>query len=257
MANSVQPKMKTRPKVLKSQRIPELMAADIRRRVLRGELKEGDSLPPETELMNEYGVSRPSLREALRILESEQLIEVRRGGIGGALVRRPDLDVATRQFGFVLQDRGATIADVHRTRCIIEPSALAELAVKISPKQLTELHKRLEDASEFIGEPIPYARALEEIRERMVEMTGAIALSLIMKLLGDVVQKHTTAIEGISQAQSTKLHRLNQKSYKKLLDLISAGDRQGAKDYWEEHLADVGRNTLGRNADKPIIDLEG
>src|ERR1700722_16313135 len=71
----------SRSSVVRTQRIPQLMANDIRRRILRGELKAGEALPAEAELMAQYGISRPTLREALRILESEQLIVVRRGGI--------------------------------------------------------------------------------------------------------------------------------------------------------------------------------
>ena len=63
-------------------RIPkmaELVAAHLRRQIVRGDLQEGDALPPETVLMEQFGVSRPTLREAFRVLESEALISVRRG----------------------------------------------------------------------------------------------------------------------------------------------------------------------------------
>ena len=63
-------------------RIPKaavIVAGEIRRRIVRGELKEGDALPSETELMRFFDVSRPTLREAMRILEAESLIAVKRG----------------------------------------------------------------------------------------------------------------------------------------------------------------------------------
>jgi DNA-binding FadR family transcriptional regulator len=53
----------------------ELVAAKIRRQIVNGELAEGTALPPEAELVSRYGVSRPTLQEAFRILESELLIE--------------------------------------------------------------------------------------------------------------------------------------------------------------------------------------
>ncbi|EIV96383.1 transcriptional regulator, partial [Frankia sp. QA3] len=52
----------------------ELVAAHLRRQIVRGELHEGDALPPEAVLMEQFGVSRPTLREAFRVLESEALI---------------------------------------------------------------------------------------------------------------------------------------------------------------------------------------
>ena len=64
----------------------ELIAAQLRRQIVRGVLKPGQTLPPETQLMEHFGVSRPTLREAFRILEAETLISVRRGSRGGAKV---------------------------------------------------------------------------------------------------------------------------------------------------------------------------
>src|SRR3954452_19976117 len=106
----------------------ELVASHLRRQIVRGELKEGDALPPETALMEHFGVSRPTLREAFRVLESEQLISVRRGARGGARVHAPDGDVAARYAGLVLQFRGATLEDVYDARKAIELPAVRRLA---------------------------------------------------------------------------------------------------------------------------------
>ena len=62
----------------------ELVTAQLRSQIVRGDLREGDALPPEATLMTQFGVSRPTLREAFRVLESEALISVRRGARGGA-----------------------------------------------------------------------------------------------------------------------------------------------------------------------------
>src|ERR671938_440852 len=99
----------------------ELVAAELRRQIVRGELKEGDALPPETNLMEQFGVSRPTLREAFRVLESEALITVRRGVQGGARVSAPDPEVAARYAGLILEYRGATLGDVYRAAAVIEP----------------------------------------------------------------------------------------------------------------------------------------
>jgi len=79
-------------------RIPrqELIATHLRRRILRGEIAAGDTLPPEVELMAQFGVSRSTLRETFRILETESLISVWRGSRGGAQVTSPELSVAAR-----------------------------------------------------------------------------------------------------------------------------------------------------------------
>jgi DNA-binding FadR family transcriptional regulator len=70
--------------VLRAPKTAELIASYIRGQIVRGDLKTGDALPSETVLMEMFGVSRPTLREAFRILEAESLISVRRGARGGA-----------------------------------------------------------------------------------------------------------------------------------------------------------------------------
>ena len=109
---------------LRPMRLPkmaELIADRLRRQIVRGELREGDALPPESELLERFDVSRPTLREAFRVLESESLITVRRGAHGGARVQVPNIDVAARFAGFILEHRETTLDDVYQSRILIEP----------------------------------------------------------------------------------------------------------------------------------------
>lgn len=238
---------------IRTQRIPQQVAADIRKRILRGEIGAGDALPAEAELMAQYGIARPTLREALRVLEAERFIVVRRGGLGGALVQRPDLDAAARQFGYVLQDRGVTLADVHRARTLIEPPALAALAGTATPEQLAELRARLAEAQAFIGEPLSYSGATEAIRERIVEMTGATTVALLMRMLRELVQRHTAATGGAPHEGWARLQKLSLRAHEKLVALIAAGDPAAAEAFWREHLAEVERHQ-GRAAAMRVID---
>src|ERR1700739_234526 len=117
-----------------------MLAAHLRRQIVLGELKEGDQLPSESVLMEQFGVSRPTLREAFRILEAEGAITVRRGGRGGARgraagsgavtgrraarggarVRLRGIGCAARQVGLVLQYRGTLLSDVYEIRTVLE-----------------------------------------------------------------------------------------------------------------------------------------
>ena len=99
----------------------EMVASQLRRQIVLGERKEGDQLPPKSVLMEQFGVSRPTLREAFRILEAEGAITVRRGVRGGARVQAPDIGVAARQVGLLLQYRGALLSDVYEVRAVLEP----------------------------------------------------------------------------------------------------------------------------------------
>src|SRR4051794_7135593 len=107
----------------------ELVARRLRRMIVEGQLREGDFLPNEAALMERFGVSRPTLREAFRIMESESLIELRRGSRTGARVTIPGAAAVARPAGLQLQLGGATLADVYVARSAIEPAAVRLLAL--------------------------------------------------------------------------------------------------------------------------------
>src|SRR5882672_227305 len=111
----------------------EMVAAELRRQIITGQLKPGDKLHPENVLQEEFAISRPTLREALRLLESESLITISRGKHGGARVSSIDLGAAARQVAVYLQIEGATLQDVWLARTIIEPPAVGLLAERRNP----------------------------------------------------------------------------------------------------------------------------
>src|SRR5207248_3210260 len=134
------PETPTMDAPLRVPKTAELVAARLRRRIVEGELLEGDALPPEAALREMFGVSRPTLREAYRVLESEGLIEVHRGARGGARVRVPNDEAAARYAGLVLQHRGTTVADVCAVRSIIEPVCASMLAARHDAADIARLH---------------------------------------------------------------------------------------------------------------------
>ena len=112
----------------------ELIADAVRAQIARGELRPGSPLPNETELLAHFQVARPTVREALRILEAERLVEIVRGARGGARVREPDIRAASAHCALLLQLQGATIADVYEVRLMLEPAA-ARLAAERAPRR--------------------------------------------------------------------------------------------------------------------------
>ena len=78
-----------RPARLVVPKLSHIIADRLREQIARGELRQGDTLPPEAELVRQFGVSRPILRESLRVLEAESLIALGRGARAGAMVLSP------------------------------------------------------------------------------------------------------------------------------------------------------------------------
>jgi len=74
---------------MRQPRLAEMVASALRDEILSGSLTEGDTLPRQEDLLADFQVSPPAVREALRILETEGLVSVRRGNVGGAVVHVP------------------------------------------------------------------------------------------------------------------------------------------------------------------------
>src|SRR5437899_473024 len=114
-------KIESGPRAFRVPKTAELVANELRNKIIRNELPDGHPLMSESELVLQYSISRPTLREAMRILESEGLVTVSRGMRGGSRVHKPDPRLAAQHFGRVLQNRGTTLGDVFTARLLIEP----------------------------------------------------------------------------------------------------------------------------------------
>jgi DNA-binding FadR family transcriptional regulator len=147
----------------------DVIAHDLLRYILENDLPEGSMLPVERDMLAMLGVARVSLREALRLLETRGILEIRKGPRGGPVVRRPDATHLTEALTLILQFEGATMATVFTARLALEPT-LARLAAKrITRKQLAALDdsiaasvESLEDPAVFYGEDARFHGVIAE-----------------------------------------------------------------------------------------------
>src|SRR5216684_2049442 len=167
----------------------EMVAAQLRRQIVLGELKEDDQLPSESVLMEEFGVSRPTLREAFRILESEGAITVRRGVRGGARVQVPDTDVAARHVGLLLQYRGALLSDVYEVRAVLEPAAARMAARRRTSADLARLQEVVDRHRESVDDPGASFAADEEFHQLIVELSGNETLQVLAGMVSNIIRE--------------------------------------------------------------------
>jgi DNA-binding FadR family transcriptional regulator len=148
----------TADRAVRPAKIADLVAGTLRERILSGELPDGAELPKQEELLAEFGISQPPLREALRILESERLITVRRGNVGGAVVHRPSETAAASLVGMVLQSRGATLEQLVQAMAAIEPLCVAAAAARPDRETtvLPVLRATLDESIAVIDDPEAY-----------------------------------------------------------------------------------------------------
>ncbi|MGH3431326.1 MAG: FadR/GntR family transcriptional regulator [Thermocrispum sp.] len=107
----------------------DVLANELRERILAGEFEEGTALPPERELVTQTAMSRTTVREALRILEVQGLIRIKAGRAGGAFVHRPDGESLAKSLSLLIRGRKIRLTSLLETREAIEPFC-AELAAK-------------------------------------------------------------------------------------------------------------------------------
>lgn len=245
----------------------EIIASQIRRQIVRKELTPGVLLPNEAALMSQFKVSRPTLREAYRILEVESLIEVRRGVNGGARVLSPDISVGARHVGVLLQLDDATISDIYEARTVLEPVCAGMMAAKGDPIAnaglftcVDEVEAVITAGKDGIPEPQAWQAATYRFHDLVLLGSGNKTLALQGRLLQEVVATHYAAAIHSSFDSSTRRSRFQRvvSSFDKLATLVAAGDREGAESHWRTHMNVAAGALLGDDIkNKRIVDLFG
>jgi len=235
---------------------PQQVADELRALIINGELVEGDSLGREPELVERFGISRPSLREALRILEAEGLITVVRGVLGGVVVHEPDHRMTARTAALVLQARNVSLADVSDARSLLEPVAVRVVAESRSRHAAAaELRRLIAEQEKVLDNPEEFGRANARFHQRLVDLAGNQTLTIVAEMLNEVVVRAVTAVSKTGpRVDTVPVRRRGIRSQRRLAELIEAGDAVEAEAHWRKHMAVVGRVMLGQEA-TTVIDL--
>jgi GntR family transcriptional repressor for pyruvate dehydrogenase complex len=235
---------------LRQPRLAEVVASVLRERIIDGSLADGDLLPKQDELLEEFRISRPSLREALRILESEGLIRVRRGNVGGSVVEVPTADTSAYTFGLVLQSRRGTVADLADAIKHIEPITASLCAERADRKRavLPALEDNLARTDAAIGDGPAFTRLAREFHELMVASCGNETLILTVGALESLWSEQERRWAQAAQSQgrypAPRQQREVQAAHKALAKAIAAGQAERASRLAHNHLAHSQRYAL-------------
>jgi GntR family transcriptional repressor for pyruvate dehydrogenase complex len=126
----------------------DVLARELRERILSGELAEGIALPAERELVKQTQMSRATVREALRILEVQNLVRVRAGRAGGAFVQRPTSKSMASTVSMLIRGRQIKLADLMETREALEPFCAESAARKRTDDDLAVLDQANSDIAD-------------------------------------------------------------------------------------------------------------
>jgi len=233
-------------KRMRQPRLAEIVASSLRSRILSGALSDGDLLPKQDELLTEFGVSPPCIREAFRILETEGLITVIRGNVGGAIIHVPQPGTAAYMLGLVLQARNVPLIDLVDAMRLLEPACAAQAAAR--PDRGTTVLPRLRaniDASlAAVDDPSTFIGLARAFHTELVSGCGNETMSLVVGALEKLWSAQVDAlalnrsVHGTFSDRAVRLSLAHE--HERIYRAIEEGDGQGAERAIREHYSGGG-----------------
>ncbi len=213
----------------------ELVLDQIRRAIQIGRFLAGERLPSERDLADQLGVSRTTVREAMRVLQGEGLIETRRGRSGGAIVIAPESTPAERRR--VVRHRLAELENVFDYRLAIEPAAARHAAERRTKSDIAALRELVTALGELAAapdreSPSPVARFFAtdaEFHDRIAETTRN---PLLVQAVGDARAAMFLPVGGVF----TALHPDANRGHEEIFAAIETGDGRAAQGAMTEHI---------------------
>ena len=204
------------PARIRQPRVAEMLADVLREEILSGAVEDGALLPKLDDLLAEYRTSKASVREAFRILETEGLISVPRGNVGGAFVHRPKPETAAYMLGLVLQSREVPLTDVGVALQYLEPLCAALCAgredrdTQVVPR-LMNAHQRMANAIAE-GDGVESSAASRLFHEELVKCSGNETLVIVAGVLESLWTAHESSwsVEASEQGRFPDIKELKQ-----------------------------------------------
>lgn len=237
-----------------------MIAAELRNRILAGDFADGSLLPKQEDLLDEFGVSPPSLREALRILETEGLVTVQRGNVGGAVVHQPQVERAAYMLGLVMQGRSVTLADVVGALSRLEPACAAECAERRDRRRsvVPRLRANLREGKALLDQPRAYMASARRFHEEIVSGCGNETMALLVGTLETLWAGHVRSLMGdFDELSGGFEERANRQAslevHQSLTELINAGNAAGAEAAARLHVTERPPATYPFRLDRPVV----
>ncbi len=210
--------------------IADGIAEQIRRMILDSIIPSGERLPTESELMKRFGVSRSSVREAIKILQTEHIVEIRRGK-GTYVTENRGVGADPLGLRFSEQTQNEILGNLMEARALIEPEIAYTAAMRRTDQQVKDMEALLDemDSVHLRGEDYtPYDCRFHAM---IAECTQNKVFSRLIPIINDSITAavaHTVHVAG-SYQRGARCHRL-------LLESINLGNPDAAKEAAQKHI---------------------
>jgi GntR family transcriptional regulator, transcriptional repressor for pyruvate dehydrogenase complex len=221
----------------------DVLAAKLRELILSNGLAEGTPLPTERQLVAQSGLGRTSVREALRVLETEGLVLTKAGRNGGSQVRRPGREQVSRSFETFVRSHGVRFEALLEAREAIEPAAARLAAIHRTDDDLAEMtrvHRLLEAVPDNVTE---YVRLNLEWHRAVVRASR----NELMTAFFDAIATAVHAMTESHSLYSPQIHRDVVRVHERVIAAIAARDPDAAFRRMQGHIGAY--NTLVKTAE--------
>jgi len=221
----------------RTHKISDQIIEQIRNAILSGRFKPGDKVASEKELMSEFGVSKATLREALRVLEGMGLVEIKKGISGGVFIAEVDMRTTIHGIINFLHFKTVSIKDITMIRYLLEPPVAQIAALRIQPEDIVKLE------SMIVEHPaVPQTIVSREIgfHRYLVRMTENPILILVMDFIDNILNDIKFQLD-----LGAEFYHKVAKAHQAILECLKQKDGVGARREIENDLLEVG-NHLAR-----------
>ena len=212
----------------------EHVAQQLLERIIAAKLKPGVSFATEAELLSQFNVSRPTLRESLKLLESQGVLELRPGPGGGIIVREPSTDLLAHGLSVFLRLHDVPFVTVIKAREVIEPALAFEAAVNGSEEDFGELEASIVRMKE-LDAPSNQEAFIEENRvfhSVIARASGNKVLEIFWETISILAHGEH---HGIRYSVGNQAHVI--KAHQRILDACRKRDGSAAAAAMESHVS--------------------
>ena len=220
----------------------DVIVANIRDRILWDRLPLGSPLPSETELMEEFRLGRVTVRESLRLLERDGIVDIKRGPGGGVTVGSPDPTRLSEVFTLLLAIRDTTLREFVEFRWLLEPAAARLAAKNATDEQRVALKEAVDNEGTSFGQTV-------DVHALIAELSGNSVIAMGYRAIYDTfIQQHRGRLVRPQDVEGTS------KAHQRIADHIIAGRAEEAEQAMCRHLeAFEKRMTEAGVMEEPLI----
>ncbi len=226
---------------IKSTRIYEEIVRQIKTMIAEGRLKSGDQLPPERDLAEKFLVSRTSVREALRALESLGLVEIRPGE--GTFVREVSIESLIQPLALVMVSQREAIGELFEARRLLEPMIAGLAASRATRDDIQEMERILDEQAKEVAAGRTGLVQDAQFHAALGAASHNRAITRIVNTLIDLLaQSREVSLSTPGRPERSHL------DHRRLLEAIARRDEIRAQQAMQDHLETVENLVFGPQA---------